>query len=227
MFLAEDGRPLAVSWNYTRHELVADGAIHLLSVVLGLAGAIVLVGTAALSQIGWIERTSLTIYAAALVSMLGVSAAYNMWPVCPRKWWLRRYDHALIYLMIASTYTALVSLVGHGPVAWIILAFVWTIATVGIAAKLLMPGRWDRLSIVLYLILGWVGVLAYESVIAGLSPVSLWLLLVGGSLYSIGVVFHVWRSLPFQNAIWHGFVLVATACMYASILTMVLAGKVA
>ncbi|GJE53892.1 MULTISPECIES: PAQR family membrane homeostasis protein TrhA [Methylobacterium] len=223
MFLAEDGRPLALTWHYTREELLADGAVHLIGVALGIAGAVALVATATFAHLGWMERASVLIYAAALVSMLGISAAYNMWPVSRRKWILRRFDHALIYLMIAGTYTPLVVLVGSGPVAWGLLAVIWTIAAIGIALKLLMPGRWDRVSIALYLMLGWSGVLAYESTIAGLSPAAMWMLAIGGLLYSFGVVFHVWRSLPFQNAIWHSFVLAAAACHYGTVITSVMA----
>ena len=222
MFLAEDGRPVGLTWHYTRREIFADGAVHLVGVALGVAGAGALVVIAALGHIGWIERASLMIYATALVSMLGVSAAYNLWPVSPRKWFLRRFDHALIYLMIAGTYTPLVALVGSSVVGWSLLALIWTVAAIGIALKLAMPGRFDRVSIALYLTLGWSGVLAYESVIAGLSPTAFWLLGVGGLLYSFGVVFHVWRTLPFQNAIWHGFVLLATACHYGTVMASVL-----
>ena len=222
MFLAEDGRPLALTWNYTPRELRADGAVHIAGLALGLLGAICLIITATLTHLGWIERASLLVYATAMLAMLGASAAYNMWPVSPRKWILRRFDHAFIYLMIAGTYTPVVALVGSGPVAWILLALIWTVALAGIAIKILMPGRWDRVSIVLYLMLGWSGVLAYESVISGLTPSALGFLAVGGLLYSVGVVFHVWRSLPFQNAIWHSFVLAATACHYGTIMASVL-----
>ncbi len=162
-------------------------------------------------------QAALFVYACALVLMLGVSATYNLYPVGPRKWLLRRADHALIYLMIAGTYTPLVTLVGSGPVAYGLLAVIWVVALIGIAVKLFLPGRFDRLSIALYLILGWSGLFAYESVIAALQPTALWLLAIGGALYSIGVVFHVWRTLPFQNAIWHAFVLIATACHYGTI----------
>ena len=223
MFLAQDGRPLALTWHYTRYELVADGAVHLVGVALGAAGAAALVVMAALNHLGWIESVSLGVYAAALLAMLGVSAAYNMWPIGPRKWFLRRFDHALIYFMIAGTYTPLVALVGNGPVAWSLLAMVWTVAAVGIGIKLFMPGRFDRVSIVLYLMLGWSGLLAYESVMSGMTPAALWLLAAGGLLFSIGVVFHVWRTLPYQNAIWHAFVLVGVACHYFCIMTSVMA----
>lgn len=223
MFLAEDGRPVGVTWHYTRREIAADGFVHVVGVAFGLAGAISIVMLAALSPLGWREQTAIVIYAAALVSMLGVSATYNMWPVGRRKWLLRRADHALIYLMIAGTYTPLVAMVGQGGVAWGLLAAIWLVSGIGIALKLLLPGRFDRAAIGLYLLLGWSGVLAYESVIAFLQPQALWLLAAGGLLYSFGVVFHVWRSLPYQNAIWHAFVLAGTACHYGTVLTSVLA----
>ena len=217
MSLAEDGRPLTLTWHYTPREIVADGVIHGLGVVLGLSGAVALVATALTAHLGFGERAAVVLYATALVLMLGVSAVYNLYPVSPRKWLLRRADHALIYLMIAGTYTPLVALVGSGTRAYLLLAVIWLVALVGIAIKLFMPGRYDRLSIGLYLMLGWSGLLAYESVIAALQPTALWLLAIGGLLYSVGVLFHVWRTLPFQNAIWHGFVLAATACHYGTI----------
>ena len=217
MSLADDGRPLSLTWHYTPREIVADGVVHGLGVVLGLAGAVALVATALTAHLDWGARAAVAVYAAALVGMLGVSATYNLYPVSPRKWLLRRADHALIYLMIAGTYTPLVTLVGTGRTAWALLAVIWVVAAIGIAVKLFLPGRFDRLSIGLYLVLGRSGLFAYESVIAVLQPTALWLLAIGGLLYSVGVVFHVWRSLPFQNAIWHAFVLAAAACHYGTV----------
>ena len=217
MFLAEDGRPVGLTWHYTPREIVADGVVHGLGVLLGLAGAVALVSMALTEHLGLSERIAVAVYATALVSMLAVSATYNLYPVGRRKWLLRRADHALIYLMIAGTYTPLVALVGTGPVAWALLAFVWIVAGIGIAVKVLLPGRFDRLSIGLYLLLGWCGLFAYESVIAALQPTALWMLAGGGLLYSVGVIFHVWRKLPFQNAIWHAFVLAAAACHYGTV----------
>ncbi|GJD94690.1 PAQR family membrane homeostasis protein TrhA [Methylobacterium iners] len=222
MFLAEDGRPAGLTWNYTRREMLADGVIHFLGVACGLAGAIAIVILAALGPLGWREQAAVAVYAAGLVSMLGVSATYNMWPVGRRKWLLRRADHALIYLMIAGTYTPLVTLVGTGTVAWGLLVMVWCVAIIGMALKIMLPGRFDGAAVGLYLLLGWSGVAAYDSVIAMLNPTALWLLAIGGLLYSFGVVFHLWRSLPYQNAIWHGFVLAATACHFGTVLTTVL-----
>ena len=217
MFLDQDGRPLTLTWHYTPREVFADGVVHALGILFGVAGAAALVSMAFTGHLGLGEQVAVAVYATALVSMLAVSATYNLYPVGPRKWLLRRADHALIYLMIAGTYTPLVALVGTGPVAWGLLAFIWVVAGIGIAVKLLLPGRFDRLAIGLYLMLGWSGLFAYESVIAALQPTALWLLALGGVLYSVGVVFHVWRKLPFQNAIWHAFVLAAAACHYGTV----------
>ena len=95
---------------------------------------------------------------------------------------------------------------------------VWLTAVVGIILKLLLPGRFDRLAVILYLFLGWSGAVVYEPVAAALPSVSIWLLAVGGALYSMGVVFHAPRSLRFQNVIWHAFVLVAACCHYSAVL---------
>jgi hemolysin III len=84
--------------------------------------------------------------------------------------------------------------------------------------KYFLPGRFDRLSIALCLCLGGSGVFAYESVVAVLPRATLWLIAIGGGLYSIGVVFHLWERLRFQNAIWHGLALAAAGCHYAAII---------
>lgn len=95
---------------------------------------------------------------------------------------------------------------------------VWSIAAVGIVLKIVAPGRYDRVSIALYLLLGWSGLMAYQSVFTALPDSTVVLLVVGGFLYSAGVVFHLWERLRFQNAIWHVFVLAAATCHYTAVL---------
>ncbi len=214
---APDGRPLGLVWTYTPREMLADGIVHVVGVSLGVIGAVALTISAVLSKLSPAETVAVGVYAAGLVAMLGTSAAYNMWPIGRTKWRLRRCDHATIFLMIAGTYTPLVALVGTDGIALGLLAGIWLVAVVGAAVKLTLPGRFDRLAIALYLALGWSGMMVYDSVIAALSPPALWLLAAGGLLYSLGVIFHVWRQLPFQNAIWHAFVLAAAACHYGAV----------
>jgi hemolysin III len=218
--LDEDGRPLGFTWRYTRAEIVADGVVHVLGVVLAVAGAIALV-LLTLHASNGIKIASALIYTAALIAVLGLSAAYNLWPVSPRKWLLRRFDHSAIYLLIAGTYTPFLLHMKGSIASTGLLVGVWAAAAVGIALKLFLPGRFDRLSIALYLLLGWSGVLAYDTIVKTLPGETLALLAAGGLLYTVGVIFHTWRDLRFQNAVWHGFVLLAALCHYFAVLDMV------
>jgi hemolysin III len=158
------------------------------------------------------------IYGMGLIAVLVVSAMYNLWPVTPVKWVLRRVDHSAIYLLIAGTYTPFITQMRNEVTATILLVGVWTGSVAGMALKLCLPGRFDRPAILLYLLLGWSGVMAYEAVLGALPDSTLTLLAVGGLFYTVGVVFHVWEGLRFQNAIWHAFVLVAAACHYVAVL---------
>lgn len=209
------------SWNYDRAETIADAVVHLLGIGFAIGGAVALVIVTA-SHGTFAQVAAVAIYLAGLLAMIGFSAAYNLWPVSPVKWWLRRLDHSAIYLLIASTYTAfMLPLTGTMPA--VVLAIVWAAALAGMALKLFWPGRLDRTSIALYLTIGWSGLITLKPVVAAFAPVTLALIAVGGVLYSVGVVFHAWRGLRFQNAIWHGFVLTAALCHYAAVLTSLVA----
>jgi hemolysin III len=211
----------AVRWNYDRAEIIADGIVHGLGVGFGLIAATVLIVlTGVFASIP--EIVSVSIYAAGLLTMLGFSAAYNMWPVSPRKWWLRRFDHSAIYVLIAATYTPFMMQIHDRLLAVLLLGGVWGVAIVGIALKLFLPGRFDRVSIMLYLAMGWSGLAAYDAVFTSLPKFTLWFVVAGGVLYTLGVIFHTWRRLRFQNAIWHGFVLLGAACHYTAVMDLVL-----
>jgi hemolysin III len=224
MMVVSNGQPASVTWDYDRVELVADGIVHAIGVSLGVAGAIVIVIVAANSA-HTTYMPYIVIYTIGLLSMLGFSAAYNTWPISHAKWVLRRFDHSAIYVMIAGTYTPFIGQMKGDFVSIGLLIGVWLTAVVGVTLKLLLPGRFDRLAVVFYLILGWSGAVVYEPAAAALPNLSIWLLAAGGALYSAGVVFHGWRSLRFQNAIWHGFVLVAACCHYSAILYCVVYGQ--
>ncbi|HVV41018.1 MAG TPA: hemolysin III family protein [Nitrobacter sp.] len=212
----------AVKWNYDRAELIADGVVHMLGVLLGLIAATVLIVLTAVYATGF-DVAVVSVYVVGLMTMLVLSAVYNLWPVSPRKWLLRRFDHSAIYVLIAATYTPFIMQVKDNPVAVALLAGVWLVAIVGIVFKLVLPGRFDRLSIVLYLAMGWSGFMIHDSVAAALPAMALWFVVAGGALYSFGVVFHAWRTLRFQNAIWHAFVLLGAACHYTAVLDLILA----
>ncbi len=199
---------------YDKAELWADGIVHIIGVALAIGGAAVMLWYFA-GQISPVIYISALIYVLSLVTALTISAIYNIWPVSPVKQFLRRFDHSMIYVLIAGTYTPFIMKMGEGA-GWH-LAFVWLIAACGIALKLLLPGRFDRLAILLYLALGWSGVLIYDQLLQFLSMPVVVLIAAGGIIYSLGVIFHVWERLRFQNAIWHGFVVTGAALHYSAV----------
>lgn len=213
----DDGRPIGLAWAYDRYELVADGVVHVVGAIFAVAAAAVLI-TLALVYLPPAGIVSLSVYALALMAVIGCSAAYNMWPISRTKWLLRRFDHAAIYLMIAGTYTPFMIRLGT-PLSLAVLGGVWAVALGGAAIKLAAPGRFDRLAVGLYLALGWSGLMVADQVVTTLPVSATGLLVTGGLLYSVGVIFHAWRSLRFQNAIWHAFVLAAAACQYAAVVS--------
>ena len=216
----------------TTAELVADGVVHALGVGLGLPAAIALVVLSVLDKaparamadaaanVAATSALPIAIYATGLVAMFVCSAAYNVFRQSRRRAWLQRFDHAAIFAMIGGTYTPFTVLRLENVWSAALTSAVWAIAAFGIAVKLLQP-RWiERVSIGLYLALGWIGLVAIGPFAQSMDVTTLALLGAGGAIYTIGVIFHVWRALPFQNAIWHGFVLLGAACHYTAILDM-------
>jgi hemolysin III len=215
-----DRCPGQISWHYDRIEIIADGVVHAIGVCLGLIGAVTIVVMAV--KIERINVAPILVYVIGLVTMLAFSAAYNMWPVSPVKWVLRRFDHSAIYLLIAATYTPFLGQMKNTLASAGLGIGVWLSAAAGVTLKLALPGRFDRLAIILCLLLGWSGIVAYDSLASAIPSPSLWLLAVGGILYSFGTLFHLWERLRFNNAIWHGFVLLAASCHYSAILACLL-----
>ena len=200
---------------YTRTEIAADAVVHGLGVLFALIGGPILIGFVAADGDGW-TIAAISIYVATLIAMFSCSATYNLAPISRAKEWLRRLDHSTIYLKIAGAYTPFALISMSGGVGKLLLTVVWLSAAIGIFLKVIYPQRFELLSLALYLAMGWAAIVVADEVAASVEGATMILLLTAGALYSLGVVFHVWESLPYQNAIWHLFVLVATAVLYAA-----------
>ncbi len=206
------------SWNYDRTEMTVDAVVHVGGLALAAIGAVAMIAVAILIADAWSVAVA-GVYLATLVLALAASATYSMWPVTPTKWLLRKYDHAAIYLLIAGTYTPFAMALGESG-RWL-LAFVWTVAILGASLKFVLPERYQKLSIVLYLGLAWSGIVMIEALLDALPTHIFWLLLAGGVVYSAGVVFHLWSGLRFHKAIWHIFVLAAAIIHYNAIFLLI------
>ncbi len=201
---------------FSQGELIADGLVHAVAILASIIGLAVLIMLVLMKR-GGPEISAVVIYGVGLLAMFGFSAAYNLAPVSPLKWVLRRFDHSSIYLMIAGTYTPLLVLLGDAFWALTLGIIVWAGAIAGIVLKLALPGRFDRLSIAIYILLGSVAMIALKPMIEKLPGPTLALFLAGGILYVAGVAFYAWKNLRFNNVIWHSFVSVAAGCHYAAI----------
>lgn len=206
---------------YTPAEELANSLSHGVGIVLSIAGLAVLTSFASLFGSVW-HIVSCSIYGATQILLYTASTLYHSIPLERAKKWLRTLDHSAIFLLIAGTYTpfALVNL--RGPWGWSLLAVVWTLAIAGIAlqgAMLKLP-RW--VNAIPYVAMGWLVVVAIRPLLVSVAPGGLALLLAGGLAYMVGVIFYVWKRLPFNHAIWHGFVLLGSALHYFAILFYVI-----
>lgn len=200
---------------YARAERIADGTMHAVGVLGAVTGAVVLIiwssGNTTAGQIA-----AISVYGATLIATFVASAFYHMTPWESIRPTLRRFDHAAIYLKIAGTYTPLVVMIGSG-FAYVVLAVVWGLAVVGMVLKLFFwrtPGRFGP---ALYLIMGWLSLALIWS-LWPIVPVSAMVLMAaGGLLYTAGVPFYASETMKFSIAIWHGFVVAASACFFAAI----------
>ncbi len=196
-------------------ETLADGSIHILGLVASCtAAALLIVHLTAWAEVETIVSVSL--YAAMIVLSFMASAAYHLLPWDRSRPFFHRMDHAAIYLKIAGTYTPLVMMIGSA-FAYVILALIWCVALVGALAKLSFWKTDARGSLALYLAMGWAAVLLIWPMWTELGGIPLTLVAVGGLFYSLGAVFFARPVFRYQNAVWHGFVLVASGCFFAAV----------
>ncbi|MCR5878444.1 hemolysin III family protein [Phenylobacterium sp. J367] len=193
----------------------ADLVVHIIGLTLALVGGVVLLTLAVMAgRISTIVGVS--IYAAGVIAMLAFSLAYNFAHHRYRPP-LRRLDHAGIFLMIAGSYTPF-TLGLPGAWGWGMTTAVWSVATVGALGKLFLKGLDRKVWVVVYLLLGWMVVIALGPMIDNLAWYALALLASGGVLYSTGVIFYVNKRLKFSRAIWHGHVVAAAATHWVAVL---------
>jgi hemolysin III len=195
---------------YTRQEIVWDAGVHALGLLIAVSLGGVLLAVAGLKTAPT-ELPMLFVYVSSLVVVLSVSLAFNMAPVTPLKRFLARLDQAAIFLLIAGTYTPLLTLLTGTTVGDVMLPLVWGGALIGIALKVIVPQHFGRVAILLYLAIGFSGVAVFNSLASSLPPSTLWLLVAGGVAYTSGIIFHLWERLHFHNVLWHCFVVVGAS----------------
>ena len=206
---------------YSVREEIVNTATHSVGILLSIAALTVLVAFSSLNGDVW-HIASTSIYGTTLILLYTASSLYHAIPYSKAKQVLRRLDHAAIFFLIAGTYTPFVLVNLRGPWGWTLFGLVWGIAIPGVLLELVSRKRYKRLSLSLYLGLGWLVLIAIKPMLVSVETNGLILLLTGGLCYSLGVIFYVWKRLTYNHAIWHLFVLAGSVLHFFSVLFYVI-----
>ncbi|WP_241647570.1 PAQR family membrane homeostasis protein TrhA [Rosenbergiella metrosideri] len=202
---------------YSLAEEIANSVSHGLGCLFGVVGLVLLLVQAVERDADVITFVSYSLYGGSMILLFLASTLYHAIPYQPAKPWLKKVDHCAIYLLIAGTYTPFLLVGLRSPLAEGLMVVIWSLALLGILFKLVFAHRFKVLSVVTYLLMGWLSLVVIYQMATKLSAASVWLLAIGGIVYSLGVVFYVNRRIPFNHAIWHAFVLGGAICHFCAI----------
>jgi len=205
---------------WTLGEEVAHSVTHGVGLLAALAGLVALVVLAAATRDPW-RITGCAIYASTLVALYSASTLYHALSATRARHVFRVLDHSAIFLLIAGTYTPFALVLLRGPWGWTLLAIVWSLAVVGVAAKAVFGARWPVVSTALYIAMGWTVLIAVKPLVEHVPPGGIAWLVAGGLAYTGGVVFFAWTRLRYSHAIWHLFVLAGSVCHYVAVVLYV------
>jgi len=206
-----------VTHEYSLAEEIAHSITHGIGVLLSIAGLVILVAYASIRGTAW-HVVSCSIYGSTLILLYSASTLYHSVTHKRIKAILQHIDHAAIYLLIAGTYTPFMLVNLRGPWGWSLFGVVWGLALLGLILEFIQVKYYKKISLVVYLGMGWLAVVAIGPLMRNVETTGLILLLAGGLSYTIGVIFYVWRRLAFNHAIWHLFVLAGSILHFFSIL---------
>lgn len=222
MQLFTSEKPFSKKSIYSRGEEIANAVTHGVAALMSIAGLAILVGFAVAYSGSPTVITAVSVFGASMIFLYVASTLYHAIPNPKAKQILQRLDHSMIFVLIAGSYTpfCLVTLKGMTGIGLCIA--VWSIAIVGIALQgiLIKQSKW--LNSLLYLAMGWLVLLVIEPLIESLPNTGLWLLTAGGLSYSLGVIFYIWKTLPYSHAIWHLFVFAGTVLQFLAVLLYVI-----
>jgi hemolysin III len=202
--------------HYTPGEELANAITHGIGLVLALVGLPVLV-LSSLSRGDALLVAGMSVFGASLIAVYASSTLYHAVKPSRTKQVLQVIDHVAIYLLIAGTYTPFTLGVLRGALGWSLLGAIWTLAALGIVFKVAVRTRFPRLSTFFYVAMGWLAIVAIKPLAEGMERAGFLLLVGGGLLYSIGVVFYVRPKPRYMHAVWHAFVMAGSACHFVAV----------
>jgi hemolysin III len=207
--------------SYSLREEIASSVTHGVGIVLSIAALAVMASLAALRGDAW-HVVSCSIFGTTLILLYTASTLYHGVQSERLKPMLRALDHSAIFLLIAGTYTPFMLVSLRGPWGWSLFVAIWAVAITGIVLRLVLKGRRHGIIVALFVAMGWAVVIALGPMIDSVGSGGMALLAAGGLAYTGGVVFYKWKSLPYNHAIWHGFVLLGSALHVFAVLFYVI-----
>ncbi|WP_158783948.1 hemolysin III family protein [Pantoea sp. BAV 3049] len=202
---------------YSLAEEVANSISHGIGFIFGIVGLVLLLIQAVDSQADIMAIISYSLYGGSMILLFLASTLYHAIPHQRAKYWLKKLDHCAIYILIAGTYTPFLLVGLKSPLAHGLMVIIWSLALIGVLFKLAFVHRFEALSVITYLLMGWLSLIVIYQLAIKLSPGGVWLLAAGGVIYSLGVIFYVSKRIPYNHAIWHGFVLGGSICHFLAI----------
>ncbi|MCB5235134.1 MAG: hemolysin III family protein [Candidatus Cloacimonetes bacterium] len=200
-------------------EELANAITHGIGAGLSIAALVILVVYAAKISDVW-KVVSFSIYGATMITLFLSSTLYHSFPQPKVKRFFRILDHSSIFLLIAGTYTPVTIGAMRGGWGWALFGVIWGLAIGGILLKIFAMGKLKWLSTVIYLLMGWMVIIAVKPLLQTVPPGFLTWMLIGGACFTLGIIFYVARKMPFHHAIWHLFVLGGCICHFFGMLVL-------
>ncbi len=206
---------------YSSHEELAHGISHAIGAGFAVIGLVILLLTA--TRYGNVYHiVSAAVYGSSLILLYLASTLYHLVATPGVKKFFQQLDHSMIYILIAGTYTPLTLVTLRGGWGWTLFGLVWSMGLAGLVLELVIKQRIQWLSLVLYLSMGWLVIIAVKPLVTVMPPGGLFLLLLGGLFYTFGTIFYIWKTLAYHHAIWHIFVMAGSTAHFFTILLYVM-----
>lgn len=205
---------------YTLGEEIFNAVSHGIGALLSIAATVILIVIAAQNHDAWAVVAS-AIYGASLIVLYTMSTLYHAIDSTKAKAFFRVMDHNTIFFLIAGTYTPVTLVPLRGWLGWVLFGIVWGAAIVGIVLNSIDLERFRKPSIVCYVLMGWVVIIAVKPMIDTVQPAALWMLLIGGFLYTFGIIFYAIKKVRYFHSVWHLFTLAGSICHFFAVLMMI------
>ncbi len=202
---------------YTKNEEIMNAVTHGIGAGLSIAGLVVLVVFASMHGDVW-KIVASAIYGVSMIVLYTASTLYHSFSKTKAASKLNMFDHISIYYLIAGSYTPFMLVNLRGGWGWSIFGVVWACAIAGTVLKIIYGNKLRKVSTIIYLAMGWIIIIAIYPFVKNVETGGIILVVLGGLSYTIGVIFYKWKSLPFNHAIWHLFVLAGTVLQFFAVL---------